>query len=299
MDYAPPITITPPITRLCVEAGTLVGSLEERVPPRDLALAREIHEAQLRELIEASELESEGATALSEVVKAACQRLESYDPTSLSDLVRLNTFLADSLGSFDVWRTKDERDGGSDDETPAPAARVSHLLEGLLDWYAMTDLHPLVASSVFRFEYDYIQPFSRASHFTGVLWHRLMLARWNPVLRWCELEQVLREREAERGEALSESRKRINDAPYVTFMLESLVETLTRLGERLDRGISPAGKSERVLAFFAEQPKATIAEASDALGMAPRTCARYISELQRAGKLTRVGSRRSGYWHVG
>ncbi len=226
MKYAPPIAITPPITRLCVEVGTLVGSFEERVPPRDLALAHEIHASQLRELVEASGIGAAQDPAVAEMVKAACVKLDTYDPTSLSDLMRLNTHIADALGSWDVWRT---RDAGASlpEDAAAPASRVSHLLEALLDWYARTDLHPLVASSVFRYEYDYIQPFARASGFTGVLWHRLMLARWNQVFRWGELEQVLMDRAAQQREAASESRRRINDAPYATFMLGCLAETQT------------------------------------------------------------------------
>lgn len=298
MAYAPPITITAPITRLCVEVGTLVGSLEERVPPRDVGLAREIHAAQLQQFSMASGLgEAQGAAAL-EVVRTACTKLDSYDPTSLSDLMRLNTCIADALGSWDIWRTEDGGRGSAPGTEPAPAARVSHLLEGLLDWYATTDLHPLVASSVFRFEFDYIEPFTCASRFTGMLWHHLMLARWNPVFRWCELEQVLMDRTVQWREATEESRQHINDAPYVAFMLNALAETLERLERRLDLGASSSGKLDRLLAFFAERPEATIAEAAQVLGMAPRTCARHIAELRRAGKLERVGSRRSGYWRV-
>ena len=51
MDYAPPIAITPGMNHLCVEIGTLVGSLESRVPPRRPSVAKAIHQGQFQSLM--------------------------------------------------------------------------------------------------------------------------------------------------------------------------------------------------------------------------------------------------------
>ena len=298
MDYNPPITITAPIARLCVEVGTLVGSLEAQVPPRDLKLVDALHTEQLASLAAAEGMAPGEARDVERALREAFPRFSAYDPTSLSDLMRLNALIANAMGSWDIWRTGDVELPESLGITPAPPERVLDLLERLLDWYAGTDLHPLVASSIFRIEYLYIQPFACACNYTGRLWHHLMLVTWSPVLRWTVLEEAIRERREDLRAAIRESRTRINDAPYVTFMLESIVEALRRLESRLEGVSAPAGKAQRLLAYFFEHPEATIARAADALDMAPRTCARYVAALQSEGKLERVGSRRTGSWRV-
>ena len=63
----------------------------------------------------------------------------------------------------------------------SPADRVPHLMADLFDWLAATDAHPLIASSVFHYEFELIPPFADGNGRMGRLWQSLILARWNPL----------------------------------------------------------------------------------------------------------------------
>jgi Fic family protein len=41
-----------------------------------------------------------------------------------------------------------------------PASQMNRLIDDLLSWLKQTDLHPLIASSVFHYEFEFIHPFS-------------------------------------------------------------------------------------------------------------------------------------------
>src|SRR5690606_2743426 len=60
------------------------------------------------------------------------------------------------------------------------ARRVPQLMSQLLAWLANTDQHPLLISSVFHYEFEFIHPFSDGNGRMGRLWQTLILARWNP-----------------------------------------------------------------------------------------------------------------------
>ena len=48
-----------------------------------------------------------------------------------------------------------------------PAKRVSILMQDLFGWLAATDDHPLIASSVFHYEFEFITPFRRRQQSYG------------------------------------------------------------------------------------------------------------------------------------
>ena len=61
-----------------------------------------------------------------------------------------------------------------------PAKRVPHLMMDLLNWILTTDHHPLIVSSVFHYEFEFIHPFSDGNGRMGRMWQSLILARWIP-----------------------------------------------------------------------------------------------------------------------
>ncbi len=61
-----------------------------------------------------------------------------------------------------------------------PASRVPRLMADLLHWLDTTDAHPLIASSIFHHEFEFIHPFSDGNGRMGRLWQTLILSRWHP-----------------------------------------------------------------------------------------------------------------------
>ena len=63
-----------------------------------------------------------------------------------------------------------------------PANRVPVLMQQSLNWLKTTDLHPLIASCIFHYEFEFIHPFADGNGRMGRLWQTLILSRWQPIL---------------------------------------------------------------------------------------------------------------------
>ncbi len=51
----------------------------------------------------------------------------------------------------------------------------------LLQWLAEGNEHPLIQSSVFHYEFEFIHPFADGNGRMGRLWQTLILSQWNPI----------------------------------------------------------------------------------------------------------------------
>ena len=55
-----------------------------------------------------------------------------------------------------------------------PAEFVPGQINDLIDWYMESRLHPLIKSSVFHYEFEFIHPFSDGNGRMGRMWHTLL-----------------------------------------------------------------------------------------------------------------------------
>lgn len=68
-----------------------------------------------------------------------------------------------------------------------PAMRVSALMDDLFSWMkqARKDVHPLILSSVFHYEFVFIHPFADGNGRMARLWQTSLLCEWNRVFNIC------------------------------------------------------------------------------------------------------------------
>jgi Fic family protein len=76
-----------------------------------------------------------------------------------------------------------------------PAARVPALVDDLLAWVDACTWHPLIVSCVAHYELEFIHPFADGNGRLGRLWQTLILSRWNLLLAWLPIEEVIRSRQ--------------------------------------------------------------------------------------------------------
>ncbi|WP_027388919.1 Fic family protein [Chrysiogenes arsenatis] len=107
-----------------------------------------------------------------------------------------------------------------------PAERVPLLMADLFGWLAATDAHPLIASSVFHYEFEFIHPFADGNGRMGRLWQSLILARWKAEFADIPVESLIFEHQAEYYQALRESTQQADSAPFIIFMLRMIQEAL-------------------------------------------------------------------------
>lgn len=107
-----------------------------------------------------------------------------------------------------------------------PAARVPQLMADLLGWLKQTKEHPLVASCVFHYEFEFIHPFADGNGRMGRLWQTLILRNWKPLLAYLPVETVIRERQAAYYQVLAEADQLGEATPFIVFMLQALRDAL-------------------------------------------------------------------------
>ena len=74
-----------------------------------------------------------------------------------------------------------------------PVQFVPHLMDELFAWMkeAKEDVHPLILSSVFHYEFVFIHPFSDGNGRMARLWHTAILAKWKPVFEYIPIESQI------------------------------------------------------------------------------------------------------------
>lgn len=120
-----------------------------------------------------------------------------------------------------------------------PADRVPQLMTDLFGWLTATDAHPLIASSVFHYEFEFIHPFADGNGRMGRLWQSLILARWNPLFADIPVESLIFEHQAEYYQAIQESIQTTDSAPFIAFMLRMILDTVTNSAPQVAPQVSP------------------------------------------------------------
>jgi len=238
----PPYTMTPSILDLAIRIGEAIGRAEASAVGEDLRLRRinRIRTIRGSLAIEGNTLTEDEITTIldgrpviapprevQEVRNAfgAYETFPEWNPASEADLLRAHEILMSGLldapgryrrGSVAVVGAGEVHHIGP------PVDRVPHLMADLLSWVGETDEHPLIASSVFHYEFEFIHPFEDGNGRMGRLWQTLMLTRWNPLFAWVPVESLIYARQSEYYEAIRASSAEGESTPFITYMLEAI-----------------------------------------------------------------------------
>lgn len=317
MTYEPPFLRTPRIEALCMDIAESVGSLG---PNSKLSTNPTLHR-KLRIstiysslLVEGNELSLDQVTAIIdgkrvlgnqndirevENARNAYDMLPDLDPLSLDDLLLAHKAMMTGLVP-EAGRFRSKNAGVFEGErlihAGTPAKYVPSLMEDLFSWLACSDMHPLLRSCVFHYEFEFIHPFADGNGRTGRLWHTLLLSKWRHALAWLPVESVILKRQQDYYRAFSEAESKGECGPFVTYMLEAIKEALAPYSG--NQASATVLREEALLAFVLDRPHATIAEIAEHLGVSRATVDRLIATLRANGRLNRVGGRRAGHWEV-
>ena len=260
MKYQPPFTITPEILNRVAAISEAVGRLTvltdqaRALRLRRINRVRTIHgslaiegntlsEAQISAILEGKRVIAP-PREVQEVKNAlaAYEHFDTWKPRVEKDLLEahriLMSGLIDEAGSY--------RRGGvgvmSGQEVihmAPPAARVPRLMADLFAWLSTTDAHPLISSSVFHYEFEFIHPFADGNGRMGRLWQSLILTRWNPLFADIPVESLIFEHQEEYYHVLRESTRQTDSAPFIAFMLRMILETLTTFAPQVAPQVTP------------------------------------------------------------
>lgn len=321
--YQPPFTITSAILNLVVETGELLGHWAAYTGRASPLLRKEnrIRTIQASLAIEHNSLTTGQVTAImdekrvlapakdiQEVRNAiqAYEHLNIWQASRLKDLLSAHRLLMKGLvdnpgqlrqGNVGIYR------GNQRVHMAPPASQVPRLVDELLGWLNATDLHPLIASSVFHYEFEFIHPFADGNGRMGRLWQTLILSHWRAELAWLPVETLIHFQQERYYAILGRCDKASDCTAFVEFMLQNLADALREsistphaLSEQMSEQMSE--KEDAILQLLIAQPKMTASTLASMLGVTSRTVERYLSALQSKGKVQRVGARKGGYWQV-
>jgi len=243
--YQPPCTVTPAMLSMVANIAETIGRLQAQ-PNRLLRLrkANRIRTIQGSLAIEGNTLAEAQITAILQGKRVVAppaeikevrnaikvyDRLAQWQPQEQGDLLSAHALLMEGLlDAAGAYRRGNVgvMGGAQVVHVAPPAKRVSGLMTELFQWLQQTDLHPLVASSIFHYEFEFIHPFADGNGRMGRLWQSLLLYQWNPLFQDLPVESMIFARQQDYYRALNQSTQSADAAPFLEFMLQVIQSTL-------------------------------------------------------------------------
>ncbi len=265
--YKPPFSITEPMIHLVAEISEKIGSItawqhmnsnpqlrrDSRIRTIHATLAIENNTLSIEQVTDVINGKHVlGAPREIREVKnayAAYEQLLTLNPCSAGDLLKGHAILMAGLvedaghfrsGSVGVFK------GNRVVHIAPPADLVQEQINGLLQWIETTDSHPLIKSSVFHYEFEFIHPFADGNGRMGRMWNTLLLAQWKPVFAWIPIETIIRERQESYYSALAAADASGAATPFIEFLLQAILDTL-KIIEQDQRPTQPIEPKLRLL----------------------------------------------------
>ena len=324
MDYEPPFKITSQIIDLISQISEAVGEINSlENSPRHLEFRKEnriktIHSSLA---IENNSLSLEQITAIIEgkrvlgspneiqEVKNALQAYElllTLNPYEEKDLLKAHKLMMADLVERNGKYRKDGVgifDGNQVVHLAPPADRVPFLMSDLFEWLKNSDVHPLIKSCVFHYEFEFIHPFQDGNGRMGRLWQTVILKEWKSVFAWLPIETLIKENQVEYYNALNSSDSDANSTNFTVFMLQTILRTIKEIIETekkitLKITVKITANQKKILEAIKQNPFVTQEELSSIVGIAKLNINKNMKKLQEQGIIERVGANKNGKWIV-
>ena len=244
-DYKPPFKITNKIlsyvSSISEKIGqiTVTGNLEAKPHLRRNNRIKSIHSSlkieansltlgQVRDVINGRTVLGK-QKEIQEVKNAyeAYEHLSEINPYDIEHLKRfhgvMTKYLVEESGKF---RSGEEGvfKGEQCIFMAPPVQFVPHLMDELFAWMkeAKEDVHPLILSSVFHYEFVFIHPFSDGNGRMARLWHTAILAKWKPVFEYTPIESRIEKFQDEYYDAIARCHVSGEFTIFIEFMLSQI-----------------------------------------------------------------------------
>ena len=255
--YQPPYTITNQmlsyVASISEKIGriTLISNMEKKPHLRKNNRIKSIHSSlrieansltlnQVRDVINGKIVLGE-QREIQEVKNAYCAygKIAEINPYSIRDLKKyhgiMTKYLEEQSGDF----RRGEEGVFHGDEcifmTP-PAQYVPQLMEELFAWMkeVAREIHPLILSSIFHYEFVFIHPFSDGNGRMARLWHTAILYRWKPIFEYIPIESQIEKFQDDYYEAIAKCHVAGESTLFIEFMLAQVDKILDEITVQVD-----------------------------------------------------------------
>ena len=158
---------------------------------------------------------------------AAYEHLSKIDKNSIRHLKQFHgimaKYLVEEAGEF---RSGEEGVFNGDQciFMAPPARLIPQLMNELFEWMkeSQGEVHPLILSSVFHYEFVFIHPFSDGNGRMVRLWHTAILAKWKPVFEFIPIESQIEKFQDEYYEVIAKCHIAGESTLFIEFMLSQI-----------------------------------------------------------------------------
>ena len=169
---------------------------------------------------------------------AAYERLSQIDPYNIQYLKQfhgiMTKYLIEESGDF---RSGEEGVFNGDQciFMAPPAQLVPQLMDELFSWInaARKDIHPLILSSVFHYEFVFIHPFSDGNGRMARLWHTAILSKWKTIFEYIPIESQIEKFQDEYYQAFAKCHVAGESIIFIEFMLSQIDAILDEISVQI------------------------------------------------------------------
>jgi Fic family protein len=319
MKYNPPYTITTKIIDLISQISLNIGKLEAIDNSSTMPLLRKVNQIQTITgtlQIEGNTLDEERITALIEGKRvlgkvdeiaeangaiALYKSLESLNYQDEQELLNSHSVLMHELLKHSgEYRTSDVGVGGKDGvvHVAPPSSQIPKLMSDLFAWLKSTNDHPLIVSSVFHYEFEFIHPFIDGNGRMGRFWQSLILYHWNNYFSVIPIESIIRDKQQEYYDVLEQCGSDGESTLFIEFVLQSILEAIDKVGNGVGNKVGNLTENQlRIIDQIKLNNKISASKLSEIVGISKRKIEENLAKLKEQGLLKRVNGTR-GYWEV-
>lgn len=169
---------------------------------------------------------------------------------------------------------------------------VPKLVQEILAWTETSDIHMLIKSCVFHYEFELIHPFADGNGRIGRLWHTLLLSKWNPIFAWLPIESIIHDNQGEYYAAINVSNSNGNSTVFIEFMLSVIKQALQETVEVSVANTPMTSKDDlrwnKISDFLETHEYIMNSDVQKLLGVSSATATRILTGFMKKGILKRV-----------
>ncbi len=245
----------------------------------------------------------------------AYEQIPDLNPYNVDDFLKAHRFITENLiqesGQFRTVGVAIVNNKQEILHSGANFGQVPTLVAELFQWGKTTDVHALIKSSAMHFMIEHIHPFRDGNGRVGRLWQTLILTKWNELFEWLPVETMIYYNQEKYYQALSQSQKKdgtVDCRPFIDFMLNVIESSMLQYIESNDYpekgGINGGlfgGLNEiekEIIALIKDNQHIKVFAMAQRLSKPVRTIENNISRLKEKGIISRIGSKKTGYWKI-
>lgn len=174
----------------------------------------------------------------------AYSKINEINPYSITDLKKIHSIMTylilDESGKFRSGNEGVFDELGNCIHVCPPPEQVNYLMKQLFEWMKTNknDIHPLILSSVFHYEFVFIHPFKDGNGRTARLWQNIILSNWEKIFEYIPIESEIKKYQTEYYDAIKKCNLCGESTIFIEFMLNMIDEVLNGLVKNVSNEIN-------------------------------------------------------------